>query len=94
METKTVKRQTDETPSKSSGVFKKILVALDGSESAERAAGVALELAAKLKANLIVLHAISPPSSYYHSSIMTGPMVSVTWLPRQTFQKPSRPPSR
>jgi len=75
METKTVKRQTDETPSKSSGVFKKILVALDGSESAERAAGVALELAAKLKAELVVLHAISPPSSYYHSSLMTGPVV-------------------
>jgi nucleotide-binding universal stress UspA family protein len=50
-------------------LFKKILVALDGSESSERAAQASLELAEKLKADLIVLHAISPPTSYYHSTI-------------------------
>ncbi len=50
-------------------MFKKILVALDGSESSQRAAQAALELAEKLKAELIVLHAISPPTSYYHSTI-------------------------
>jgi len=50
-------------------LFKKILVAQDGSESSQRAGQAALELAEKLKAELIVLHAITPPTSYYHSTI-------------------------
>ena len=75
MQTKTMKPTVEQSNMKSPNVFKKILVAVDGSESAERAAGVALELAAKLKAELVVLHAISPPPSYYHSSLMTGPVV-------------------
>ena len=50
-------------------LFKKILVALDGSESSQKAAQAALELAEKLKADLLVLHAISPPTTYYHSTI-------------------------
>src|SRR5712692_5106394 len=53
----------------SKALFKKILVALDGSESSQKAAQAALELAEKLKAELIVLHAIIPPTSYYHSTI-------------------------
>jgi nucleotide-binding universal stress UspA family protein len=52
-------------------VFKKILVALDGSENSNRAAQVALGLADKLKADLIVLHAISPPTSYYGTNYAT-----------------------
>ena len=50
-------------------LFKKILVALDGSESSQRAAQAALELAEKLKTDLVVVHAIVPPTSYYHSGI-------------------------
>jgi len=49
-------------------LFKNILVAVDGSESSKRAAHVALGLAEKLRAQLIVLHAISPPTSYYRSN--------------------------
>jgi nucleotide-binding universal stress UspA family protein len=49
--------------------FKKILVAIDGSESSTRAASVALGLAEKLKAELILLHAVSPPTSYYGSTV-------------------------
>jgi len=49
-------------------LFKKILVAVDGSESSNRAARVALGLAERLKAELLVLHAISPPTSYYRSN--------------------------
>ena len=57
-------------------LFKKILVAVDGSESAGRAANTALELADKLKADLIVLHAISPPPTAYRSALPSlGPMV-------------------
>ena len=69
METKTVKRVGEPSPTISKPFFKKILVAQDGSESSQRAAQAALELAEKLKADLVVLHAISPPTSYYHSTI-------------------------
>lgn len=69
METKTVKYMAEPSHAVSKPLFKKILVALDGSESSQRAAQAALELAEKLKTELIVLHAISPPTSYYHSTI-------------------------
>ena len=69
METKTVKRVGEPSPTISKPFFKKILVAQDGSESSQRASQAALELAEKLKADLVVLHAISPPTSYYHSTI-------------------------
>src|SRR5436853_5213025 len=69
METKTVKRMGEPSLTISKPLFKKILGAQDGSESSQRAAQAALELAEKLKADLVVLHAISPPTSYYHSTI-------------------------
>src|SRR5207244_11520013 len=69
METKTVKRMGEPSSTISKPLFKKILVAQDGSESSQRAAQAALELAEKLKADLVVLHAISSPTSYYHSTI-------------------------
>ncbi len=56
-------------------LFKKIL-ALDGSENSIRASQAALELAEKLKANLIVFHAIIPPALYYHTEISPeGPVI-------------------
>jgi len=69
METKIVKRIPESSSTVSKPVFKKLLVALDGSESSQRAAQAALELAEKLKTDLIVLQAITPPKSYYHSTI-------------------------
>src|SRR5437879_6080907 len=69
METKTVKRMPESSSTMSKPLFNKLLVALDGSESSQRAAQAALELAEKLKTDLIVLHAITPPTSYYHSTI-------------------------
>lgn len=51
--------------------FRKILVAIDGSDSSKRASQVALGLAEGLKADLILLHAISPPTQYYGSTIPT-----------------------
>jgi nucleotide-binding universal stress UspA family protein len=69
MGAKTVRRMPESSSTISKPLFKKILVALDGSESSERAAQASLELAEKLKADLVVLHAISPPTSYYHSTI-------------------------
>jgi len=69
METKTVKRTVEPSPAPLKPLFKKILVALDGSESSQRATQAALELAEKLKTELVVLHAISPPTSYYHTTI-------------------------
>ena len=68
METKTMKRTSEHAASDSTPLFKNILVAVDGSESSKRAAHVALGLAEKLRAQLIVLHAISPPTSYYRSN--------------------------
>ncbi len=50
-----------------STTFNRILVAVDGSESANRASRIGLELAKRFKSELIVLHAISPPMSYYKS---------------------------
>ena len=69
METKTVRRMPESSSAMSKTLFNKLLVALDGSESSQRAAQAALELAEKLKTDLIVLHAITPPTSYYHSTI-------------------------
>jgi nucleotide-binding universal stress UspA family protein len=57
------------SPAISKPLFKKILVALDGSGCSQKASQAALELAERLKTELIVLHAISPPTSYYHSTI-------------------------
>jgi len=53
-------------------IFKKILVAVDGSESSSRAAKAALDLAEKLKAELTVLHAMTPIAAYYRSSLASG----------------------
>src|SRR4029077_20214493 len=69
MESKTIKRMAELSSPMSKSLFKKILVALDGSESSQKAAQAALELAEKLKADLLVLHAISPPATYYRSTI-------------------------
>jgi nucleotide-binding universal stress UspA family protein len=77
METKTVKRVPEPSLAMSKPLFKKILVALDGSESSQRASQAALELAEKLKTELIVLHAISPPTSYYHSTIASPTGISL-----------------
>ncbi len=63
-----MKRTSEHAASDSTPLFKNILVAVDGSESSKRAAHVALGLAEKLRAQLIVLHAISPPTSYYRSN--------------------------
>ena len=64
-----MKRAVEPSPAPLKPLFKKILVALDGSESSQRATQAALELAEKLKTELVVLHAISPPTSYYHTTI-------------------------
>ena len=69
MESKTIKRMAEPASPSTKSLFKKILVALDGSESSQKAAQAALELAEKLKADLILLHAITPPTTYYHSTI-------------------------
>jgi nucleotide-binding universal stress UspA family protein len=69
LQVKTVKYMGEPSHDSSKQLFKKILVALDGSESSQRAAQAALELAEKLESELIVLHAIVPPTSYYHSTI-------------------------
>ena len=47
----------------SSEVFKKIIVAVDGSENSKRAASVAVELAGKYGAELVVLH-VMPRLTY------------------------------
>lgn len=69
MESKTIKRMAEPASLATKSLFKKILVALDGSESSQKAAQAALELAEKLKADLTVLHAITPPTTYYHSTL-------------------------
>jgi nucleotide-binding universal stress UspA family protein len=69
METRTLKPPSEKSAPKASSLFKKILVAVDGSESATRAANAALELADKLKADLIILHAVSPPSTVYKTGL-------------------------
>jgi nucleotide-binding universal stress UspA family protein len=77
MESKTVKRMPEPSSQPSKTLFRKILVALDGSESSQRAAQAALELAEKLKTDLIALHAIVPPTSYYHSTIASPVGISL-----------------
>ncbi len=74
MATVTRKRPTPEA-SLSKPVFQRILVAVDGSESSGRASKVALDLAEKFKAEVVVLHAISPPSSAYPSTFVSASSV-------------------
>lgn len=69
MESKTIKRPAEPASPSTKSLFKKILVALDGSDSSEKAAQAALELAEKIKADLMVLHAIIPPTTYYRSTL-------------------------
>lgn len=68
MKTETVNRTSKPSAETPQALFKKILVAIDGSESSNRAAAVAIGLAEKLGAELIIFHAVSPPTSYYRSS--------------------------
>jgi len=76
METQTVKPPSQTSPASSKSMFKRILVAVDGSENSVRASQAALELAERLKADLIVLHAIIPPALYYHTEISPeGPVI-------------------
>jgi nucleotide-binding universal stress UspA family protein len=55
------------TPSEETIQFKHVLVAIDGSESASRAATVAIDLSKKMVADLTILHVIHIPSSVYSS---------------------------
>lgn len=49
---------------------------MDGSENSARASQAAVELAEKLKAELIVVHAIIPPALYYHTETSSeGPVI-------------------
>jgi nucleotide-binding universal stress UspA family protein len=76
METQTLRPPNQSSPTSSKSTFKRLLVALDGSENSYRASQAALELAEKLKADLIVLHAIIPPALYYHTEISSeGPVI-------------------
>jgi nucleotide-binding universal stress UspA family protein len=75
METQTV-RPPGQSPTLSKSMFKRLLVAVDGSENSARASQVAVELAEKLKTELTVLHAITPPALYYHTEISPeGPVI-------------------
>jgi len=48
----------EQWPGKSSPQFKRILVAVDGSENSERAAGVAVDMAERFGSELVVLHVV------------------------------------
>jgi nucleotide-binding universal stress UspA family protein len=76
METQTVRPPNQTTPASSKSMFKRLLVALDGSENSARASQAAIELADKLRAELIVLHAVIPPAMYYHAEASPeGPVI-------------------
>jgi len=76
MATQTVRSPSQASPTSSRSVFRRLLVALDGSENSARASQAALELAEKLKAELIVLNAVVPPALYYHTEIsQEGPVI-------------------
>ncbi len=61
-------------------LFKKILLAVDGSASSSRASQVALDLAEKLKSEVIVIYAIGAPVSPY---MVTVPSIGLP-SPSQT----------
>jgi nucleotide-binding universal stress UspA family protein len=76
METQTVRAPGQSIPTLSKSMFKRLLAAVDGSENSARASQAAVELAEKLKAELIVLHAITPPALYYHTETSPeGPVI-------------------
>src|SRR5437879_13813564 len=76
METQTVRPPSQSPPTSSKSMFKRLLLAVDGCEDSARASQAALELAEKLKADLIVFHAIIPPALYYHTEISPeGPVI-------------------
>lgn len=65
-------------PSVGVSMIKRIMVAVDGSDSAKKAAEVALDIAGKYRAELHVLYAINPPipSIAYSFPSMTPPTPS------------------
>ncbi len=65
-------------PSVEVSMFKRIMAAVDGSESSRKASEVALDVAGKYKAELHVLYAINPPipSIAYSFPSMTPPTPS------------------
>jgi nucleotide-binding universal stress UspA family protein len=76
METQTIRSPSQTSPASAKSMFKRVLVALDGSENSARASQAALELAEKLKAELVILHAVIPPALYYHTEISSeGPVI-------------------
>ena len=62
---KTQGRSGETRASTPTPTIKRILVAVDGSENAERASHVAVDLAQKYQAELLVLHVIARPSYSY-----------------------------
>ncbi len=67
--------------------FKRILVAVDGSENAEKAAVAAIDLAQKYKAELVVLHAIARPSYLYLPMFPTTPANSRAYTEYYDYAK-------
>ncbi len=72
METKGVEGRTvPQSSQKAASMFKRILVAVDGSDNSMRASKVAVELAQKYGSELIVLHVI-PMATYGISFMVPG----------------------
>ena len=60
------KRETEPTvPAKSGPLFKRILVAVDGSEHSERASEAAIDMSQKYGAELLILHVVPRPAYAY-----------------------------
>jgi len=72
-------------PSEESVQFKRILVSVDGSESASRAVTVAIDLCKRMAATLSVLHVMHIPSSVYSAA---GPgLVPLDKIAREAMQE-------
>jgi nucleotide-binding universal stress UspA family protein len=61
-------------------LFRKILVAVDGSENSRRASSTALDLAQQLKSEVTVIHCIGVPTGGYMSTIPSVTLPSMSQI--------------
>ena len=71
-------------------LFKKILVAVDGSTYAEHAAEYAATLAKKFDSELVLIHAVASPLYTYEGVVLSPPLEQLEQAGREVLERSRR----